>query len=80
MTFPICFSRLLNSDVDWGLVVLTDTATDQQIWEALQKSDQKQTAFVVDLRTFPRETVDQLFTRLDKQFGSGEKTKKRNIF
>lgn len=79
MTYPICFSSLLNSDIDWGMVVLTDNVTDEQIWDALLKSDKKQTAFVVDLRTFPRETVDQLFARLDKQFGPREGKSFRNV-
>lgn len=79
MTYPICFSSLLKSDIDWGIVVLKDEFTDKQIWEALLKSDKKQTAFVVDLRVFPRETVNQLFARLDKQFGPREGKSFRNV-
>jgi hypothetical protein len=60
------------------MVVLKDEFTDEQIWEALLKSDEKQTAFVVDLRVFPRETVDQLFKRLDKKFGPREGRSFRN--
>lgn len=79
MTYPICFSSLLKSDIDWGIVILKDEFTDKQIWEALLKSDKKQTAFVVDLRVFPRETVNQLFARLDKQFGPREGKSFRNV-
>lgn len=79
MTYPICFRTLLASNVDWGMVILRDTATDEEIWEALLKSDQKQTAFVVDLRAFPRETVDQLFKRLDKKFGPRQNKTYRNV-
>lgn len=79
MNYQTSLINLLNSNVDWGIVVLKDEFSDQQIWEALQKSDEKQTAFVIDLRTFPRETVDQLFARLDKQF-SNKNNKKHKIF
>jgi hypothetical protein len=79
MTYPTCFNNLLNSDIDWGMVVLKDEFSDEQIWEALLKSDEKQTAFVVDLRVFPRETVDQLFKRLDKKFGPRKNKTYRNI-
>lgn len=79
MNYQTSLINLLNSNVDWGIVVLKDEFSDQQIWEALQKSDKKQTAFVIDLRTFPRETVDQLFARLDKQF-SKTKNIKHKIF
>ena len=79
MNYQTSLINLLNSNVDQGIVVLKDEFSDQQIWEALQKSDEKQTAFVIDLRTFPRETVDQLFARLDKQF-SNKNNKKHKIF
>lgn len=79
MTCPTSFNNLLNSNVDWGMVVLADHFSDEEIWDALLKSDQKQTAFVVDLRVFPRETVDQLFTRLDKKFGPRKSKPFRNI-
>ena len=79
MNYQTSLINLLNSNVDWGIVVLKDEFSDQQIWEALQKSYEKQTAFVIDLRTFPRETVDQLFARLDKQF-SNKNNKKHKIF
>lgn len=79
MTCPTSFSNLLNSDIDWGMVVLKDGVPDEEIWDALLKSDKKQTAFIVDLRVFPRETVDQLLARLDKKFGPRKTKKLRTI-
>ena len=74
MTDQTSLTNLLNSNVDWGIVILKDNFTDQQIWEAIQKSDKKQTAFIIDLRTFPRETVDELLKRLDNKFNNKKTT------
>lgn len=74
MTDQTSLTNLLNSNVDWGIVILKDSFTDQQIWEAIQKSDKKQTAFIIDLRTFPRETVDELLKRLDNKFNNKKPT------
>lgn len=79
MTYPTSFNNLLNSNIDWGMVILADHFTDEEIWEALLKSDKKQTAFIVDLRVFPRETVDQLLGRLDKKFGPRKGKPFRNV-
>lgn len=56
----------------YGIVIIRDGMPDELIWENLCKSDEKITAFLVDLRRFPRETTDQLLVRLNKQFGSKE--------
>lgn len=79
MKYQTSLNNLLGSGVDWGIVVLKDDFTDQQIWEAIQKSDKKQTAFIIDLRIFPRESVNELLKRLDKQFGNGKQKKHREI-
>ena len=60
----------------YGIVIIRDGMSDEEIWENIRKSDEKITAFLVDLRAFPRETTDELLSRLDKQFGNRNDKKK----
>lgn len=54
---------------EMAIVWVCDGDPDELTWAALKKSDVATTAAIVDLRTFPRETIDELLKRLYNKFG-----------
>lgn len=61
-----------NKKKGMAIVTIYDGDSDEIIWDALKGSEEALTAAVVDLRTFPRETVDDLLDRLYKEYGNKE--------
>lgn len=58
-----------NKKKGMAIVTIYDGDSDEIIWDALKRSEEALTAAVVDLRTFPRETIDDLLNRLYKEYG-----------
>ena len=56
-----------NKKKGMAIVTIYDGDSDEIIWDALKGSEEALTAAVVDLRTFPRETIDDLLNRLYKE-------------
>lgn len=61
-----------NKKKGMAIVMVYDGDSDEVIWESLKRSEEALTAAVVDLRTFPRETIDDLLNRLYKEYGDKE--------
>lgn len=69
-----------NKKKGMAIVTIYDGDSDEVIWDALKGSEEALTAAVVDLRTFPRETIDDLLNRLYKEHsGDASKDGKRFI-
>lgn len=58
-----------------GIIPLCDGDDDKVVWDAIVESEKCTTAMIVDLRTFPRETVDDYLKRLYNTYGKKEKPK-----
>lgn len=56
-----------NKKKGMAIVTIYDGDSDEIIWDALKGSEEALTAAVVDLRTFPRETIDDLLNRLYRE-------------
>ncbi len=56
-----------NKKKGMAIVTIYDGDSDEIIWDALKGSEEALTAAVVDLRMFPRETIDDLLNRLYKE-------------
>ena len=61
-----------NKKKGMAIVMVYDGDSDEVIWDSLKRSEEALTAAVVDLRTFPRETIDDLLNRLYKEYGGKE--------
>jgi len=62
-----------NKKKGMAIVLVCDGDPDEEIWNRLKRSEEALTAAVVDLRTFPRETIDDLLNRLYREHGGNTK-------